>query len=108
MPKTSGFPHLENLLKQSEKGIQQGLQQGLHQGLQQGKLSASKDALVDLLTELFNVVPLDLIQTIDQIDNLFTLKALRKSALKALSIESFKNDDSIITFSGGLFGPRVS
>ena len=67
-------------------------QEGIQQGIQEGKLSASKDVLIELLTERFDAVPQDLIQTIDRIDNLFTLKALRKTAMKALSLESFRND----------------
>jgi hypothetical protein len=75
---------------------QEGFQQGIQQGIQQGQLTASKDALIDLLMDRFDMVPQHLIQTVNSIDNLHLLKALRKKALKAPTIESFKNDLEIM------------
>lgn len=79
-----------HLIKQD--GILEGIQQGIQQGVQQGQLISSREALMDMLIERFDIVPQHLLQSINQLDNLLTLKVLRKNALKAPSIESFEND----------------
>ena len=71
---------------------QDGILEGIQQGIQQGQLTSSREALMDLLIERFDIVPEQLFQGIDRLDNLFTLKALRKNALKASSIDIFERD----------------
>ncbi len=64
-------------------------QEGFQQGKQQGQLTASRDALIDLLAERFEIVPQHILQTIQQIENLFVLKMAIKQTVKASSIENF-------------------
>jgi predicted transposase YdaD len=81
-----------DLIKQEgfQLGIKEGIQQGIEQGNKQGQLSASRDALIDLLTERFDIVPQHLVQSIQQIENLFILKMALKQAIKAPSLEEFE------------------
>ena len=75
-----------------QQGIQQGVQQGIQQGVQQGQLATSREYLVEILIERFNIVPQHIFDVINRLENLSTLKMLRKSALRASSVEMFEND----------------
>ena len=78
------------LIKQ--EGFQEGIQQGILQGEKKGQITASREALIDLLTDRFDIVPQHVLETISRLENLFTLKVLRKHVLKASSIETFEAD----------------
>ena len=78
------------LIKQ--EGIQEGIQQGILQGEKKGQITASREALIDLLTERFDIVPQHLLEAVSRLENLLTLKVLRKHVLKVSSIETFETD----------------
>ena len=92
--KNEGFQ--EGIQQGVRQGIQQGVQQGLQQGVQQGQLMALRDVLIELLQERFDILPQCIIQTIIAIDDLYTLKTLRKKALTAPSVDAFQETIRLI------------
>ena len=61
--------------------------------MRQGILQASREALIDLLEERFEtVVPLTLRSRLKEINDPDLLRTLRKKALRAGSLEAFKDE----------------
>lgn len=79
-----------------QQGIQQGVQQGIQEGVHQGQLTTSREYLIEILIERFNIVPQHIFDVINKIENLSTLKILRKNALRTSSVEMFESDMKLI------------
>jgi predicted transposase/invertase (TIGR01784 family) len=67
------------------QGIQQGLEKGLEQGLEQG-LSAMRSSILDLLKIRFDTADLALVQDLEKINDLDTLRAILTQAATADSV----------------------
>jgi len=81
----------EKWIKQGmQQGIQQGIQQGMQQGMQQGFLEALRGALIEVLEDRFETVSQTLRNKLKNIKDPDVLKSLHKKALKAASLEDFK------------------
>ena len=89
---------IRGVLGKSEENImptlaEQWIEQGMQQGIQQGILQASREALIDLLEERFEtVVPQTLRSRLKEINDPDLLRTLRKKALRAGSLEAFKDE----------------
>jgi hypothetical protein len=69
---------------------QDGIYEGIQQGIQQGKLEEAKEAIFEILETRFELVPRSLVQTVNNIEDLFILKSFLKKALVVDSMEQFK------------------
>jgi len=85
---------IRGVLGKSEENIMPTLaEQWIEQGIQQGIQQASREALIDLLEERFEtVVPQTLRSRLKEINDPDLLRTLRKKALRAGSLEAFKDE----------------
>ena len=74
-----------------EEGIQQGMQQGMQQGIHEGALKNARKSMLDVLEARFDMVPLDIIKTIQGIDEIVMLESLLKKTIKVHSLDEFRN-----------------
>ena len=65
-------------------------EEGMQQGMQQGILQNAKETLIDILEERFNIVPMRVIEAINEISDPTVLKTLRRKSIKAESMEKFR------------------
>ncbi len=72
-----------------EKGIEKGIRKGIEKGKQVGMMAGLRDSIVDNLQMRFGDVPDWIIQSVDGIDDLDRLKALRRRSLAVESLASF-------------------
>lgn len=67
----------------------QGIKKGIQQGIQQGLLQNSREAVIDILQVRFELVPDDIVETINSLEDLAVLKELLKKAATIESVEDF-------------------
>ncbi len=70
-----------------EKGIEEGIEKGEHKGLKQGIY----ESIVEILEIRFSHVPQFLIDKLDAIDDIQTLKNLHHKAMTVATVEEFHN-----------------
>ena len=88
----------KDLKKALEKALPQGggeimptiADQLREEGMQQGILQNAKETLIDILEERFNIVPMRVIEAINEISDPTVLKTLRRKSIKAESMEKFR------------------
>jgi hypothetical protein len=69
---------------------EEGRQQGLQQGLQQGILQNARKSLIDALDVRFETTPQSILKILDEISDPSILGLLHRKALKAKSLEDFR------------------
>ena len=69
---------------------QEGFQQGFQEGFQQGILQGAREVLLVVLEVRFEVVPPEVIEAVNQIEDTSVLKRLLKQAIAIPSIEDFQ------------------
>ncbi|OIP97420.1 MAG: hypothetical protein AUK55_04485 [Syntrophobacteraceae bacterium CG2_30_61_12] len=80
------MPTIAEVLQQEAR--QQGLQQGLQEGLQQG-LQQARENVLDVLKARFGEVPQALVERMDAVADLASLKVLDRRAIIAESLTAF-------------------
>jgi hypothetical protein len=65
-------------------------QEGIEEGLQQGILQTAREAVLDVLEIRFEVVPSELIEVVNRIEDTPLLKRLHREAIAIPSIEEFQ------------------
>jgi len=85
-PGRSIMPTIAEVLQQEAR--QQGLQQGLQEGLQQG-LQQARENVLDVLKARFGEVPQALVERMDAVADLASLKVLDRRAIIAESLTAF-------------------
>lgn len=73
-----------------ERGIQIGEERGIQIGEERGSIKEAQVTIIDILNEEFGEIPPSLIKSIKSIDDLPSLRKLRKDALKVDSLKEFK------------------
>jgi hypothetical protein len=66
------------------------MQAGIEQGRQQGTLQTARESVVEVLEIRFEVVPPELIEAINEIDDTSFLKELHRQAIALDSLEAFQ------------------
>jgi predicted transposase/invertase (TIGR01784 family) len=86
LPQTGGeiMPTVADVLRE------EGRQQGLQQGLQQGILQNARKSLIDALDVRFETTPQSILKILDEISDPSILGLLHRKALKAKSLEDFR------------------
>ena len=69
---------------------QEGFQQGFQEGFQQGILQGAREVLLVVLEVRFEVVPPELIEIVNQIEDTSFLKQLHRQAIVINSLEVFQ------------------
>jgi len=69
---------------------EEGRQEGIQQGIQQGILQNAMKSLIDTLEVRFETVPQSIIKILDGISDPSILGLLHRKALKAKSLEDFR------------------
>ena len=84
------------------KGLEQGLERGLEKGLEQGRKEGREEAqeevrtetlrqtTITLLRERFEVMPLDLLQTLNNISQPAALEQILHVAIRAQNLDDFR------------------
>jgi flagellar biosynthesis/type III secretory pathway protein FliH len=72
-----------------EKGKQEGLQEGMQLGKQEGQ-QALRNAIIDLLLLRFDATPTSIIEGLENISDLETLRQLNRQAATAESLTNFE------------------
>ena len=80
----------EGLQQGLQEGLQQGLQEGLLRGLQQGSLQDARESILDNLEARFGTVPAAAAESVNAIEQLVVLRALRRKSAVVQSLEEFK------------------
>ena len=71
----------------AQKWLEEGIQQGIHEGA----LKNARKSMLDVLEARFDMVPLDIIKTIQGIDEIVMLESLLKKTIKVHSLDEFRN-----------------
>ena len=69
-----------------EEQFQQGLQQGRHKGMVQG----ARESILDILEVRFGVVPAAVAESVNAIEQLAVLRALRRKSAVVQTLDEFK------------------
>jgi hypothetical protein len=75
----------------AQKWLEEGMQQGMQQGIHEGALKNARKSMLDVLEARFDMVPLDIIKTIQGIDEIVMLESLLKKTIKVQSLDEFRN-----------------
>lgn len=86
--KKEGFE--EGLQKGIQQGIEQGIERGVEQGLRRGMVQSARRLIAAALEARFETVPRSVFVLLQEINDPDTLEMLHKVALRADSIETFK------------------
>uniref|UniRef100_A0A831ZY48 DUF4351 domain-containing protein n=1 Tax=Desulfacinum infernum TaxID=35837 RepID=A0A831ZY48_9BACT len=73
-----------------KEGFEEGLQQGMERGLRQGFVQSARRLLVGALEARFETVPRSVLTMLQEIDDPDILEMLHKAAVRAESMEHFK------------------
>ena len=86
LPQTGGeiMPTVADVLRE------EGRQQGIQEGIQQGILQNAKKSLIDTLEIRFETIPQSILKILDEISDPSILGLLHRKALKAKSLEDFR------------------
>lgn len=74
----------------AEEWVGQGVEQGIEQGIERGVLRATREAVLDILETRFATLSSAVAVIIAEIDDLSTLRKLRKQALTVTSLADFE------------------
>ncbi|HEY9710191.1 MAG TPA: hypothetical protein V6D48_18430 [Oculatellaceae cyanobacterium] len=77
-------------LRAMQKGIEQGIEQGRQEGIEQGSLQTARESVLEVLEIRFEVVPPELIEAINEIEDTSFLKQLHREAIAVDSLEAFQ------------------
>ena len=69
---------------------EEGRQEGIQQGIQQGIFQTAKKSLIDTLEVRFETIPQSILKILDEISDPSILGLLHRKALKAKSLEDFR------------------
>jgi flagellar biosynthesis/type III secretory pathway protein FliH len=83
-----GIP--EDFQEAFQKAFQKGFQEGYQQGLKEGFQIARREIVLEVLNDRFNPVPPSVIDRINQISDLATLKQLCKRVISIGSLAEFE------------------
>ena len=78
-------------LRAMQKGIEQGIEQGRQEGIEQGSLQTARESVLEVLEIRFEVVPLELIEAINEIEDTSFLKPLLREAIAIDCLEAFQH-----------------
>jgi hypothetical protein len=70
---------------------QEGVQEGMQQGMLQGMLQDARESILDNLEVRFGLVPTAVADSVNTLDQLPVLKALRRKSAVVLTLDEFKN-----------------
>ena len=70
--------------------VQEWIDEGIQQGIQQGAKEATCQGIIEILESRFDLVPVELIKSIKQIDELLVLHKLLKKTAVVESLVKFK------------------
>lgn len=77
-------------LRAMQKGIEQGIEQGRQEGIEQGSLQNARESVLEVLDIRFEVVPSELIEAINEIEDTSFLKQLLRDAIAIDCLEAFQ------------------
>jgi predicted transposase YdaD len=72
-----------------QKGRKEGLQEGRQEGREEGSLAQARESVIEALEIRFGGVQPELVERINALDNLPTLKAQHRRAITVSSLEQF-------------------
>jgi len=88
--KDENMPYADTLTRMSrEEGRQKGRKEGLQEGREEGSLVQARESVIEALEIRFGEVQPELVERINALDNLRTLKAQLRRAITVPSIEQF-------------------
>jgi len=77
-----------NLKREREKGMKKGIEKGM----EKGRLESTQESVIDAVEAKFDVVPEDIAKRIKEIKDMDLLKNLLKKAIKAKTLDEFRNE----------------
>ncbi|MBF0476572.1 MAG: hypothetical protein HQK59_12230 [Deltaproteobacteria bacterium] len=72
-----------------DEGVQKGVQQGVQQGIQQGILRNAREDVIDGLEIRFGQVPALIVEAVNRLEDMGTLKNLHKQVIMAKNMDEF-------------------
>ena len=92
--KDKTMPYVDTLTRMSlregrQKGRKEGLQEGRQEGREEGSLAQARESVIEALEIRFGEVQPELVERINALDNLPTLKAQHRRAITVPSLEQF-------------------
>ena len=92
--KDKNMPYVDTLTRMSlqegrQKGRKEGLQEGRQEGREEGSLAQARESVIEALEIRFGEVQPELVERINALDNLPTLKAQHRRAITVPSLEQF-------------------
>ena len=83
---------MEELIREEalEQGLEQGLQRGLEQGLERGTLQTQRENILELLQVRFGEVPQSVVEAVNRLEEITTLKQLLRQTISVGSIAEFE------------------
>jgi len=78
--------------KGMEEGIEKGIKEGMEKGMEKGRLESTQEDVIDAVEAKFDEVPEDIAKMIKEIKDMDLLKNLLKKAIKAKTLDEFRNE----------------
>jgi len=78
------------------KGLEQGRKEGREEARQEIRTETLRRAVISALAVRFEVVPLDLLQTLGNISQSLTLDHLHQAAIRADSLDDFRRKLALV------------
>ena len=73
-----------------EVGLQEGITIGRQEGRQEGGLEEARISLIDILEEEFGSLPYSMLDSIQNLQDIETIRRLRRQALKVTTLDEFR------------------
>ena len=80
----------EGILRGRQEGREQGREEGREEGLSRGQMLALKESIRDLLEARFGVVPQAILDRMDGVSDLSTLRLWHRRAVTIESLKAFQ------------------
>ena len=70
--------------------MEEGMEEGMEKGMEKGNLEEARLSLTDNLEEEFGSIPYSMLDTIQNLQDIETIRRLRRQALKISSLDEFR------------------